>query len=152
MPAASAICSIRVPRSPWRPNSLRAASRIRSMFAAPIRDFDRRAGDRPAPPLPSAMSTPPGRTVAPLTVRSNRPQDHLMDQAVDRDAAQPLRREGVVLLHGIARSSASMRLMERACRRAGFLTLNVDYPSRKLPLEDLAAMMHPAVSAFAADL
>jgi pimeloyl-ACP methyl ester carboxylesterase len=60
--------------------------------------------------------------------------------------------EGVVLLHGIARTAASMRVMERACRDAGFATLAVDYPSRKLTLEEIAVAIHPAVSSFAAGL
>jgi pimeloyl-ACP methyl ester carboxylesterase len=65
---------------------------------------------------------------------------------------RPPQGEGVVLLHGIARSSASMRLMEGACRRAGFATLNLDYPSRKRSLEDLAEAIHPAIAAFAGGL
>jgi pimeloyl-ACP methyl ester carboxylesterase len=44
----------------------------------------------------------------------------------------------VLLLHAIARSPASMTKLERAIAAAGFETLNVRYPSRKLPLEALA--------------
>jgi len=53
------------------------------------------------------------------------------------------------LLHGIARTSRSLRKLERALRGAGFTTLNLDYPSRKEPLDALAEHIHPAVAAFA---
>ena len=38
--------------------------------------------------------------------------------------------EGVVLLHGLCRSSASMQPMAAALARAGFVVENIDYPSR----------------------
>jgi len=56
---------------------------------------------------------------------------------------------GVVLLHGIARTSASLTELERALRTAGFATLNIDYPSRSKPIADLADDLHPAISCFA---
>jgi triacylglycerol esterase/lipase EstA (alpha/beta hydrolase family) len=62
---------------------------------------------------------------------------------------QGSRGEGVVLLHGIARTSASMRLMQRTAEAAGFATLNLDYPSRKQCLQDLAEAIHPPIEAFA---
>ena len=40
------------------------------------------------------------------------------------------RSPGVVLLHGIARTSRSLRRIERALQAADFATLNLDYPSR----------------------
>jgi pimeloyl-ACP methyl ester carboxylesterase len=43
-----------------------------------------------------------------------------------------------------------LRRMERALQRAGFATLNLDYQSRKKPLEELACDVHPAIAAFAA--
>lgn len=58
-------------------------------------------------------------------------------------------RSGVVLLHGIARTSRSMRKLERALQQAGFATLNLDYASRKKSLEQLAADIHPAIGNFA---
>ena len=58
--------------------------------------------------------------------------------------------DGVLLLHGIARTSASMRPMQRALEGAGYAVLNLDYRSRHLPLDVLAASIHPAVSRFAA--
>ncbi|MFT5145274.1 MAG: triacylglycerol lipase [Rhodothermales bacterium] len=44
----------------------------------------------------------------------------------------------VVLLHGLVRSSASMRKMEKALVEEGFHTCNIDYPSRKHGIEVLA--------------
>jgi pimeloyl-ACP methyl ester carboxylesterase len=60
-----------------------------------------------------------------------------------------LRSPGVVLLHGIARTSRSLRKFETALRASGFATLNLDYASRKKPLEALAADIHPEITAFA---
>ena len=61
------------------------------------------------------------------------------------DARSP----GVVLLHGIARTSRSLGKLELALQDAGFATLNLDYPSRKKPLDLLADHIHPAVADFA---
>ena len=58
--------------------------------------------------------------------------------------------DGVVLLHGIARTSASMRPLQRALTGAGFSVLNLDYRSRHLPLAALAESIRPAVERFAA--
>ena len=55
---------------------------------------------------------------------------------------------GVVLLHGIARTSRSLRKLEGALQQSGFATLNLDYTSRKKPLELLAEEIHPAIAAF----
>jgi hypothetical protein len=60
-------------------------------------------------------------------------------------------RAGVVLLHGLAGTSLLLRRLEKALRRAGFATLNLDYQSRKKPLDELAADIHPAVASFAAE-
>jgi pimeloyl-ACP methyl ester carboxylesterase len=60
------------------------------------------------------------------------------------DTAAP----GVVLLHGIARTSRSLRKLERALQGAGFATLNLDYASRKKPIEALAADIHPQIARF----
>jgi pimeloyl-ACP methyl ester carboxylesterase len=53
---------------------------------------------------------------------------------------------GVVLLHGIARTSRSLFRLEQALQEAGFATLNLDYPSRRKPLDRLADHIHPAVA------
>lgn len=44
----------------------------------------------------------------------------------------------VILLHGLARTDASMAKMERALRFEGYRIVNVDYPSRKDTVERLA--------------
>ena len=40
----------------------------------------------------------------------------------------------VVLLHGLARTDASMEKMEAALREDGFDVVNVSYPSREKPI------------------
>lgn len=49
--------------------------------------------------------------------------------------------EIVVLLHGIARTRLSMRPMEQELKRAGYRTLNLSYPSRRLDLAAIAAWL-----------
>ena len=56
---------------------------------------------------------------------------------------------GVVLLHGIARTSASLKTLERALQAAGFATLNIDYASRTKPIAALADDIHPDIARFA---
>lgn len=45
--------------------------------------------------------------------------------------------ECVVLLHGLARTSASLAIMERALEASGYTTVNRTYPSTEVPLDDL---------------
>lgn len=47
-------------------------------------------------------------------------------------------REAVILLHGLARTSASLRKMDAALTAAGYTTVNVDYPSRQRPIAELS--------------
>jgi triacylglycerol lipase len=47
--------------------------------------------------------------------------------------------EGVILLHGLARTSRSMRPLARALESAGYRVANVDYPSRTAPIDTLAS-------------
>jgi len=49
----------------------------------------------------------------------------------------------VVLLHGLMRSSMSMNKMQRELDEAGYLTANIDYPSRDHTIEELADMAVP---------
>ncbi len=46
--------------------------------------------------------------------------------------------QGVILLHGLCRTSLSMRKMENALKDSGFIVLNVDYASRSETIEQLA--------------
>jgi len=71
-------------------------------------------------------------------------------------AADPGRRgalrHGVVLLHGISRTSRSFRKMQAAIEGCGFDTLNLGYASRRKALEQLAEDIHPAIEGFAAGI
>ncbi len=51
-------------------------------------------------------------------------------------------RDRVLLLHGIAAGSRSMRRLEAAITQAGFETLNLAYPSCRLGLADLVEVIH----------
>lgn len=53
------------------------------------------------------------------------------------------------MLHGIARTSASLARLERALQTSGFATLNIDYASRRKPIAALADDIHQAVAGFA---
>lgn len=48
--------------------------------------------------------------------------------------------ECVILLHGLIRSSTSLNAMEEALQGEGFLTANIDYPSRDFEIAELASM------------
>jgi pimeloyl-ACP methyl ester carboxylesterase len=67
-------------------------------------------------------------------------------------ASADIRCGGVVLLHGIAMGSWTLKKLERALQRRGFATLNLDYASRKKPLEQLAEDIHAPIQAFAGRL
>nr|WP_249794139.1 alpha/beta fold hydrolase [Bradyrhizobium sp. BRP56] len=56
------------------------------------------------------------------------------------------------MLHGISRTARSFRRMELALRAAGFATLNLDYDSRRKPLDVLAEDIHPSLDRFAQSL
>ena len=45
----------------------------------------------------------------------------------------------MILLHGLARTSGSLRLLADALERAGYVVANIDYPSRAQPVEQLAS-------------
>lgn len=49
----------------------------------------------------------------------------------------------VVLLHGLMRSSTSMNKMQRELDDAGYMTANIDYPSRDHTIEELADIAVP---------
>jgi len=48
--------------------------------------------------------------------------------------------ECVVLLHGLARTSSSLNKMEEALQEDGYLTANIDYPSREFEVAELASI------------
>lgn len=51
---------------------------------------------------------------------------------------QPESKECVILLHGLARTSASMNKLEDALLEQNFIVANIDYPSRKYVIEELS--------------
>lgn len=53
------------------------------------------------------------------------------------------RGECVVLLHGLARTSASLTIMEEALEANGYRTVNRTYPSTEMPLGDLVDIAVP---------
>ena len=61
--------------------------------------------------------------------------------AVDADPkSEPAARgpECVILLHGLGRTSRSLNKMADALQAAGFRAVNLDYPSRKKTIQELA--------------
>jgi pimeloyl-ACP methyl ester carboxylesterase len=64
-------------------------------------------------------------------------------------APTPAQPGGVVLLHGIAVGSWTLKRLQRALEQAGFATLNLNYASRRKRLDALAADCHPAIADFA---
>lgn len=52
-------------------------------------------------------------------------------------------RECVILLHGLGRTALSMVPMALALQDAGYVTANINYPSRESPVETLAAEALP---------
>lgn len=63
-------------------------------------------------------------------------------------AAEESRAECVVMLHGLARSPASLLVMQEALEQAGFATVNEGYASTKEPIETLIeTAIPPAVAA-----
>jgi hypothetical protein len=51
--------------------------------------------------------------------------------------------ECVVLLHGLIRSATSMNKMQKALDESGFITANIEYPSREHTVEELADIAVP---------
>jgi pimeloyl-ACP methyl ester carboxylesterase len=68
---------------------------------------------------------------------------------IERPLSADQTKHGVVLLHGISRTSRSFNKMQAAIEASGFATLNLDYPSRRKSLQALAEDIHPAVARFA---
>jgi len=62
------------------------------------------------------------------------------DPAVADGGARPPAPDCVILLHGLARTSASMEDMEKALLDDGYHVVNESYPSRKHPIEELAPL------------
>ena len=54
--------------------------------------------------------------------------------------SNPRQSECVILLHGLARSHFSMQRMEKFLRTSGYNVVNINYPSRNLPIDQLAPL------------
>ncbi|WP_431298365.1 esterase/lipase family protein [Tabrizicola sp. BL-A-41-H6] len=67
-------------------------------------------------------------------------------EGIGRDAATPDKGETVVLLHGLARSQASLAPLARAMMAAGYRVVNWSYPSTKASPEDLVREVGAAVA------
>lgn len=65
-----------------------------------------------------------------------------MNRRDSQPAAQD--REAVVLLHGLARTSRSMKIMAKALAGAGYTVINQGYPSTRQDIASLAAETLPA--------
>ena len=61
-------------------------------------------------------------------------------------SALPASAECVVLLHGLARGPASLSVLEKVLTGRGYLVVNADYPSTRLPLPELLAYVEDAVA------
>ena len=57
-------------------------------------------------------------------------------------------RDGVVLLHALARRPASMARLADALAASGLATLNLAYPSRRKTIADIARELAPAIADF----
>lgn len=57
----------------------------------------------------------------------------------------------IIFLHGIARTSASMRKLADFFANKGYKTINVDYPSTKFQLSELVEFVRPTVERAAHD-
>lgn len=62
-------------------------------------------------------------------------------------AALPARADCVVLIHGLARTASSLLAMKAALEAQGFRVVNLDYPSTRAPVDQLAeTYVTPAVA------
>jgi triacylglycerol esterase/lipase EstA (alpha/beta hydrolase family) len=66
-------------------------------------------------------------------------------------AASTARAECVVLLHGLARSEASMRVLQEVLEYHGYTVVNEGYPSEDAPIEDLVRYVGQAARQCPAD-
>lgn len=66
-----------------------------------------------------------------------------------KEASEVVGTEGVVVLHGIMRSARSMSGISGHLRSRGYDVLNKDYPSTRMPLEELPKHIHEDVAALA---
>ncbi|HDL19439.1 MAG TPA: alpha/beta hydrolase, partial [Bacteroidetes bacterium] len=61
---------------------------------------------------------------------------------------EPVKKDYVVLLHGLARTQRSMAALENRLHKSGFQVVNIGYPSRDLPIEGLVEFLHQRLQRF----
>ncbi|MEH6563938.1 MAG: hypothetical protein V7756_01230 [Halopseudomonas sp.] len=72
--------------------------------------------------------------------------------AVQSQPSPPPVNECVILLHGLARTSASMESLQQALSAAGYQVVNHNYPSRQHPVAELGKLaIGPALQACASE-
>ena len=67
-------------------------------------------------------------------------------QAQSTTETHHAKKETVVILHGIARSSKTMKKMELFFKEHGYKVINIDYNSRAYTLDKLAKNVHDAIT------
>ena len=60
---------------------------------------------------------------------------------MEKMAARQLNEDCVILLHGLARTRRSMSFMEKKLCAQGYQVININYPSRHMPLDELAGVV-----------
>ena len=72
--------------------------------------------------------------------------------APEKEAAarQDAPEETVILLHGLGRTSRSMRNIQRHLTRAGYRVINISYPSTRRTIEQLAEYLGPELDSYCA--
>ncbi len=58
-------------------------------------------------------------------------------------------KDGVIILHGILRTNRSMKKLSSLLEKNGYQTLNLNYPSTKQTIEEIAQHLHPQIHEFA---
>jgi len=62
-----------------------------------------------------------------------------------------MEKETVILLHGMLRTHRHMAKLAHALKREGYRVHNLDYPSRRLPMEGLLQGLHAEIAPIVAD-
>lgn len=70
---------------------------------------------------------------------------HDMEKKSNLVSSKENNKEYVVLLHGIARTSRSMKKLEKHFESKGYRVINVNYPSSKYPLDQLVDFVHQVI-------
>ena len=103
-----------------------------------------------------SLTTPANSPIAPHSstmqlVSQWRDRAQMLIPPMPWDRAQWHDRGGppVVLLHGLWRGWRAMEPLARALQREGFSTLNLPYPSTRLPIDDLVALVRPQIEKIA---